>query len=144
MLINSASAIKITSAPDVFGPNGVDYTNFSADQDLAQIGIDILAHGKGDKCQPGLWATVKYKGTLKDGRVITDSDSEAGFPTQTFSVGSSYVYRCWDLALPQLQAGTKAHISCPAHLVYGSASVYAPFGDDHVPKNSEVDFDLEV
>jgi hypothetical protein len=29
-LISSASAIKMTAGPDVFGPNGTDYQNDSA------------------------------------------------------------------------------------------------------------------
>lgn len=40
-LISNISAIKVTSAPDVYGPNGKNYTNTSAEQDLAKIGIDI-------------------------------------------------------------------------------------------------------
>ena len=44
-LINSASAIKVLTAPDVYGPNGSNYTNNNADQELAKIGIDITKEG---------------------------------------------------------------------------------------------------
>ena len=144
LLLAGSQAIKIRTEPDVFGPNGVDYTNESANQDMALIGIDILQHGSGDKCSTGNWATVHWSGSLKDGRVITDSRSEPGALPKTFNVGSSDVYKCWDLAIPQLHAGDKAHVSCPAKLVYGTSLEIAPLGDDAVPKNSDVDFEIEV
>jgi hypothetical protein len=34
-----------------------------------------------------------------DGRVITDSRSEAGGVPKTFNVGNSEVFKCWDLAI---------------------------------------------
>ena len=40
-LLQTSSAINIKSSPDVFGPNGENYDNQSADYDLSQIGIDI-------------------------------------------------------------------------------------------------------
>lgn len=144
----SAKAIKIREEPhpfaDVYGPNGKDYSNESANYDMSLIGIDINTHGTGPKCSAGTWATIHWSGSLKDGRVITDSRTEPGGLPKTFSVGSNNVYKCWDLAIPQLHQGDKAHVSCPGSLVYGTSKVVAPLGDDAVPKDADVDFELEI
>lgn len=61
-LINSASAIKVLSAPDVYGKNGKNYTNNNADQELAKIGVDITKEGnqKAPMCSAGNWARVQW------------------------------------------------------------------------------------
>ena len=48
-LLGSASAIKHKSMiePDVFGPNGANYTNVDANYDTSRIGIDINVKGTG-------------------------------------------------------------------------------------------------
>ena len=50
-LLGGASALKIQQGqdanPDVFGPNGVNYTNNSPDADLSRIKIDIHQQGDG-------------------------------------------------------------------------------------------------
>lgn len=112
---------------------------------MSEFGVDITKKGKGKKCENGSWTTISWKGYLNDGRVITDSSLETtdGRP-KTFNLGADEVYKCWDLALVQLNKGTKATLHCPAHLVYGSAKIQSPLGDDWIPKNSDVDFDITV
>ena len=79
-----------------------------------------------------------------DNRMVTDSKSEgAGFP-KTFSVGNSEVFKCWDLAVPQLKQGAKARITCPAHYAYGNAYTQAPLGGEPIPLDSDMYFDVEV
>ena len=43
---------------------------------MADIGIDILTAGSGAKCSVGDWTTIHYVGSLKDGRVVTDTRAE--------------------------------------------------------------------
>ena len=143
-LLNGAEAIKIKDAPDVYGPEGENYHNMSADQELADIGINIHEAGSGPNCAKGDWTTVHWTGTLKDGRVITDSRSEPGGLPKTFALGASEVFKCWDLAIPQLKKGAKAHVTCPPHYVYNDAYTQSPLGGEPIPLNSAVDFDLEV
>lgn len=112
---SSAVSIKSTAEPDVFGPNGANYSNDSASQDLALIGIDIYEKGKdevtdadghvvkGEKaknCEPGDWTTVHWKGYLKSGTLVTDSRQEGDGLPKTFGLGASEVFKCWDLAIP--------------------------------------------
>ena len=54
-----ALKVKTGSRPDVYGSNGIDYTNNSADYDMSRIGIDFLEHGKGPACTLGDHQVVK-------------------------------------------------------------------------------------
>lgn len=45
-LISSTNAIRIEATPDVFGPNGAQYSNESPSTDFANIGIDIVKKGR--------------------------------------------------------------------------------------------------
>ena len=142
-----AALIGLVSAggPDVYGPNGADYDNTSANYDLSRIGIDITEKGTStDKCKEGDWAQVHWAGFLEDGREITNSHAEPGGAPKTFSVGHSEVFHCWDLAIPQLHKGDKARVSCPSYYVYGGAYTQAPLGGEPVPLHSNVNFDIEV
>lgn len=114
---------------------------------MARIKIDIntKGDGKGDKvekCTAGKWAKISYKGYLKNGQQIMDTDASGG--DVIFSVGASQTFKCFDLALTQVKPGAKIHIECPNDLVYGGASIQAPLGGEWIPKNSDMDFDIEV
>ena len=73
MAAAGTAAISIT--PDVFGPNGENYTNNSADQDMANIGIDIIQTDESEskKCEVGKLVKAKIKGRTKDGALVTDT-----------------------------------------------------------------------
>jgi hypothetical protein len=132
----------------VFGPNGKNYSNNNADFNLSRIGIDITKEGKDQthegKCHPGQWTTVHWVGRLMDGRVVTDSRAEPGGVPKTFALGASEVFKCWDLAIPQLHNGDHATISCPAAFAYGNAWTQAPLGGEPIPLGSDMVFDIEI
>jgi len=143
-LLGSASAVRLTSGPDVYGPNGEGYTNESANYDLSRIGISVSQHGSGPQCTRGDWATVHWKGSLTDGRVVTDSHSEGwGYPKH-FAVGNHEVFSCWDLALPQLHQGDHATLTCPSYYAWGGAYTLSPLGGEPIPLHSDVVFDIEI
>ena len=141
-LINSAYAA--TQGPDVYGPNGSNYKNTGADYDLSRIGIDITTQGTGPKCKPGDWTTIKYTGQLKDGRQVTNTDIERNGQPLTIALGNRESFHCFDLAIPQLTQGTKAHLDCPSYYAYGTAFTWAPVGGERIPHGSDIEFDLEV
>lgn len=144
LLASSTQAISLSSGPDVYGPNGDNYTNESADYDLSRIGVSVTTQGNGPKCTRGDWAIVHWKGSLNDGRVVTDSHSEGlGYP-KTFAVGNAEVFKCWDLVLPQLHQGDKATVSCPSYYAWGGAYTLSPLGGEPIPLHSDITFDLEV
>lgn len=141
---SDVDAIRIGAAPDVFGPNGDGYQNSLPNYDLANIGIDILKKGNGPKCTKRDWAKAHWVGTLADGRVVTDSVQEGlGYP-KVWSVGSHEVFSCWDIAITQLHEGDKVKLSCPAFYVWGSAAMISPLGGTPIPRNSDVDFELDI
>lgn len=141
-LINSASAASWDK--DVYGPNGANYKNTAADYDLSRIGIDITTQGTGSKCKPGDWTTIKYTGQLKDGRQVTNTDIERNGQPLTIALGNRESFHCFDLAIPQLTEGTKAHLDCPSYYAYGTAFTWAPVGGEPIPLGSDIEFDLEI
>lgn len=145
-LVSNISAINIRGdgSPDVYGANGLNYSNISADYDTSQIGIDITKAGNGNNCREGDWTTVHWVGTLKDGREVTNSRAEPGGLPKTFALGVAEVFKCWDKAVPQLKKGSVATLHCPAYQVWGGAKVSAPLGGEPIPRNSDVDFTIEV
>jgi FKBP-type peptidyl-prolyl cis-trans isomerase len=145
-LIGSAAAIKQRTEvePDVYGPNGDNYTNVDANYDTSRIGIDIKEKGTGPKCKEGDWTTVHWTGYLKDGREITNSWEENDGRPKVFNLGAREVFYCWDLAIPKLHQGDKVHLDCPSYYVYGGAFTWAPVGGEAIPLHSDVDFELEV
>ena len=145
-LLGAASAVtqKSAGSPDVYGSNGSGYSNTDASYDVSRIGINVTTAGKGPTCRPGDWTTIHWVGTLRDGRVITDSRAEPGGLPKTFALGAHEVFKCWDLAVPKLQQGSKARLSCPSYFAYGNARTWPPVGGEPIPLNSDVDFDVEV
>ena len=59
---------------------------------MSLIKIDVTEGHKGaDRCVPGEWVTMHYKGTLIDGRVISNSREEHDGLPKTFALGASEV-----------------------------------------------------
>lgn len=145
-LLGGSQAIsqKIDKEADIYGANGQGYANNDASYDSSRIGIDITKQGTGATCRPGDWTTVHWVGTLKNGRVITDSRAEPGGLPKTFALGAHEVFKCWDLAIPKLKQGSKARLNCPSYYAYGNAFTWPPVGGSPIPLNSDVDFDIEV
>ena len=54
------------------------------------------------------------------------------------------MFKCWELAIPQLRQGDKAKLSCPSHYVWGGAYTPAPLGGEPIPLHSDIKFDIEV
>lgn len=131
-IIASASAINMginqvqhqttsqVATPDVFGPNGNNYTNTAPTVDMSKVGISISEAGSGDMCTDGKWAKIAYKGFLTNGQQVMGSE-EVDNKDLIFSVGAAQTFKCFDLALTQLKPGSKARISCPSELVNGGA-----------------------
>ena len=81
---------------------------------MSRIGIDITTKGGKDLCKTGDWTTIQYVGSLKDGRVVTDTRAETGGLGKTFALGASETFKCFDNAITQLHQGDKATVKCPS------------------------------
>ena len=126
------------------GKNGKGWQNNNAELELSQIGIDIKTAGTGDKCRVGDWATITWTGATPDGNIVTSSEVEGDGHGKTFSVGADEVFKCWDNALPELTEGTKATLKCPSNQVWGSFAAVSPIGNEQIPKNSDITFEIDV
>ena len=73
LLASTVASLKVSGGPDIYGPNGQGFTNMSANQDTANIGINITEHGKGPACIEPTWATFHWKSILGDGRVVENT-----------------------------------------------------------------------
>ncbi len=76
---------------------------------------------------------VHYTGTLVSGRVF-DSSAQRG-PTE-FPLGQ--VIKCWTEGLQMMKVGGKAKIVCPSDLAYG------PTGNERIPGNAVLTFEVEL
>jgi len=146
LILGCAHATKLNQRHegDVFGPNGQNYKNLNAGYDLSRIGIDIKKPGEGDTCRPGDWASVHYTASLEDGRVVSDSRAEPGGRPLHFTLGDHQVFRCFDIAIPQLKEGATATLHCPSYYAWGAAYTQAPLGGEPIPLHSDVDFQIDV
>ncbi|NML66656.1 hypothetical protein HHL22_15725 [Hymenobacter sp. RP-2-7] len=104
-------------------------------------GVYILTTqpGTGPDAKPGQLVTVKYRGTLLDGKEFDSSAKHPGQPDFSFAVGRGQVIPGWDDALTQLSKGAKATILVPSSLAYGKAG-----SPPAIPANSPLRFDIEV
>jgi FKBP-type peptidyl-prolyl cis-trans isomerase len=150
LFASEATAIKQTTSagPDIYGPNGDNYTNNDASYDLSRIGINITETGKGAACNAPNWATFHWKSILGDGREIENTKERFGEGQITrpdvITVGSRQSFHCFDLAFPQLHAGDKATLKCPSYFAYGGAHTISPLSDFTIPLNSDITFEVEM
>ena len=104
-------------------------------------GVYILTTqpGTGPNAKAGQLVTVKYRGTLLDGKEFDSSAKHPGQPDFSFALGRGQVIPGWDDALAQLNKGAKATILVPSSLAYGKAG-----SPPAIPANSPLRFDIEV
>lgn len=93
-----------------------------------------LRKGHGPRPTSTSRVRVHYTGTLRSGRVF-DSSRERGRP---FDTPLDRVIPCWSHALPLMQVGGEARISCPSELAYGER------GNARIPGGSALTFEVEL
>lgn len=148
LVATETQAIKMKAEPDVYGSNGENYQNVSANYDLSRIGINITEKGKGPECDAPNWATLHWRSILGDGREIENTRERFGegqiSRPDVITVGSRQSFNCFDIALPQLREGDKATLKCPSYYAYGGAHTISPLSDFTIPLNSDVTFEVEM
>lgn len=98
----------------------------------------ITEAGAGAKPQPGQTVSVRYKGSLLDGKVFDASERHGGTPFD-FVLGQGQVIPGWDEGIAQLPKGSKATLLIPSGQGYGSRGT----GGD-IPPNAVLRFDVEL
>lgn len=132
--------------PDVYGPNGDNYGNNNPSYDYSRIKIDINTPGTGPKCKEGSWISAHWVANLmQDGRVYSDTAQEGNGEPKVFVLGGHHVIKCLDIAMTQLQAGSKAHIECPSFYAFGGALTQSFLkGGLPLPLHADVEYQLEI
>ena len=148
LFATEAEAIKMMAGPDIYGQNGDNYQNDSANYDLSRIGISITEKGKGPACDAPNWATFHWKSILGDGREVENTKERFGegqiSRPDVITVGSRQSFNCFDIAFPNLKEGDKATLKCPSYYAYGGAHTISPLSDFVIPLNSDVTFEVEM
>ena len=93
-----------------------------------------LRAGDGPSATAESTVVVHYTGTLRDGSVF-DSSLSRGEPLR---IQLNQVIPCWTEAIPMLQVGGKAKITCPAELAYGE------LGNNAIPGGAALSFEVEL
>lgn len=99
---------------------------------------DVLV-GKGQTATPGRSVTVHYTGWLYQGGKRTKTfDSSVGGEPFTFLLGAGEVIKGWDDGVVGMKVGGKRTLILPPAMAYGSE------GDDTIPPNSWLIFDIQL
>ena len=98
----------------------------------------VVKPGKGGgTAEPGMVATVLYKGTLLDGTVF-DESPDADHPLKA-RIGRSELIEGWDEALQKMHAGEKWILIVPPEMAYGARGKPPKIG-----RNATLVFEMEM
>jgi peptidylprolyl isomerase len=100
--------------------------------------MEITQKGNGPKPQKGQRVSVHYTGTLTDGKKF-DSSRDRGTPID-FVLGAGQVIPGWDEGIALMPIGTRAKLTIPPALAYGSRGA----GGGIIPPNATLIFDVEL
>ena len=127
---NYKSAVNIAEGKEFLAKNAK-----RADVDTTASGLQytIIAEGASEKIAPQDTVWVNYKGTLIDGTVFDEQNSEEGI-----SFVANQVIRGWTEGLGLIGEGGKITLYIPSELAYGSR------GQGIIAPNSVLLFDVEV
>ena len=105
----------------------------NVDTTASGLQYTIIAEGASEKIAPQDTVWVNYKGTLIDGTVFDENDTEEGI-----SFAANQVIRGWTEGLGLIGEGGKITLYIPSELAYGSR------GQGSIAPNSVLLFDVEV
>ncbi|MDT8989886.1 FKBP-type peptidyl-prolyl cis-trans isomerase [Curvibacter sp. APW13] len=94
-----------------------------------------LAEGTGASPTASDRVKVHYKGTFPDGREF-DSSYKRGTPIEFPLSG---VIPCWTEGVQKMKVGSKAKLTCPASIAYGSRGAGGV-----IPPNATLQFEVEL
>lgn len=101
--------------------------------------VDILP-GTGDEAVNGTAASVVYTGYLTDGSIFDQSqkNEQGQIVAFTFQLGGNQVIQGWEQGIYGMKEGGKRRLIIPSQFGYG------PTGQDPIPPDSMLIFDVEL
>ena len=100
----------------------------------------IIEEGEGEQIKWGDKITANYKGYFLDGRIF--DSSYARKKPLNFYVGN--MISGWNEGLQLIKPGGKILLLVPSGLAYGEEGFKGPKGEDLVPPNTNLAFEIEV
>ena len=122
---------------DYLAKNGLTAKAQKTDSGVYYI---VTQPGSGPTPKPGEMVTVHYTGKLLDGKVFDSSrtNPQSGGKPAQFQLGVGMVIPGWEEGVSKLHKGEKATLVIPSTLAYG------PRGNQGIPPNSVLLFDIEL
>lgn len=99
--------------------------------------IEFTKEGNGPLPESGQTVVVHYTGQLQNGTKF-DSSRDRGQPF-SFRLGAGQVIRGWDEALAMMKVGSRAMVTIPPELGYGTRGAGGV-----IPPNATLLFDVEL
>ena len=127
--------IELVKVSEPIVPVPFDTSGIKA-QKTQGITYYLIKEGHGEQAYANRLCTVHYTGYFEDGRIF-DSSVERDEPFQ-FILGRGYVIGGWDIGVRLMQEGSKYRLVVPPNLAYGKK------GDDVIPPNTTLIFDIEL
>jgi len=146
VVVESAGLIKVSSdSQRIYNVQSTlpsQLSNDSVNTPKEQLGSGLIRQkyrdlGYGFESQSGDVLSVLYTGRLVDGTIF-DTNTTAGKPEFSFSLGSGQVIKGFDLGLIGASIGDSYHLEIPASLGYGARETGS------IPANSTLLFDVEI
>ena len=97
--------------------------------------------GTGPSPKIGQFITVKYLGTLSNGKAFDSTEADHPY---TFQLGIDKAIPGWEEGLMSMKVGGKRKLIVPPQLAYGEQGVNAESGDVVIPPNSTLYFEVEL
>jgi peptidylprolyl isomerase len=113
-----------------------------AEQSPSGIRYIILKQGNGPKPQPGNTVSMIYKGMFLSGEVFDSSDFHGG--PQEFPVGQGHILPGWEETTLDMRRGEKRAAIIPPELAYGEYGFKDRQGQEVIPPNAFLVFELEL
>lgn len=112
--------------------------NWDNDMKVTGTGLRYMIYksGTGRQASQGLFATVKYKVSLLDGRECYSSDKDG---PKEFLIGQDNVETGLHEGIALMKVGDKAIFILPSHLAHGLMGDY-----NKIPPRSSVVYDIEL
>ena len=104
---------------------------------VAELKIETITNGTGDKAEIGMLVSVHYTGKLEDGTVF-DSSIPRGQPFM-FTLGQRQVIQGWEQGVLGMLVGETRTLTIPPELGYGATGAGAA-----IPPNATLIFDIEL